>query len=185
MVRVVLIFIVLIAVMIATPAAGWQANSADTVKVHPTFKVEQTRLLAEARAKILQVFGGAVVMAENPDATVMTGDFNGDGWQDMAVVVRCAPGKADKLNDPYANWTVENPRRIRPPEMRHMTLQPRPHPPSREPIRAVDLLLAMSHGEGQAGWRDPKASQAFLLYNVVGKDLSVKDHRRARVSREA
>src|SRR5260221_12558054 len=108
MVRVVLIFIVLIAVMIATPAAGWQANSADTVKVHPTFKVEQTRLLAEARAKILQVFGGAVVMAENPDATVMTGDFIGDGWQDMAVFVRSAPGTEDNLNAPYANCMYEN-----------------------------------------------------------------------------
>src|SRR4029077_16594818 len=124
MVRVVLIFIVPIAVMIATPAAGWEANSADTGKVHPTFKVGQTRLLAEARAKVLQVFGGAVVVAENPDAIVMTGDFNGDGWQDLDLVYRWAQGKADKLNEPYANWTVENPRRIRPPEMRHMTLQP-------------------------------------------------------------
>ena len=43
---------------------------------------------------------GAVVVAENPDAIVMTGDFDGDGWQDLAVVVRCAPDKADKVNDP-------------------------------------------------------------------------------------
>lgn len=183
MVRV-LIFIVLIAVMIGTPAAGWQAIPTDTLKVHPTVKVEQTKLLAEARVKVLRVFEGAVVIAENPGALIMTGDFNGDGWQDLAVVVRCAPGKADMLNDPYANWTVENPRRIRPPEMRHMTLQPLPHPPSREPIQSGDLLLAVIHGDGPAGWRDPKASQAFLLYNAVGKDLSVKNHRRAILSPE-
>lgn len=179
-----LIFAGLVAVMMKTPAAGWQAIPTDTIKFHPTVKVEQTKLLAEARIKVLRVFEGAVVVAENPGTLIMTGDFNGDGWQDLAVVVRCAPGKADKLNDPYANWTVESPRRIRPPEMRYMTLQPLPHPPSREPIHAGDLLLAIIHGDGPAGWRNPKASQAFLLYNAVGKELSVKNFRRAIASPE-
>jgi hypothetical protein len=182
MVKVALILIVLMSVMTGPPAAGLQGSSGETAKDHAKINNGQARLLAEARTKVLQVFGGAVAVAENPDAIVMTGDFNGDGWQDLAVVVRCALGKADKLNDPYANWTVENPRRLRPPELNHMTLQPLPHPPSREPIHAGDFLLAIIHGDGPAGWRDPKASQAFLLYNSVGKELSVKNHQRVITS---
>ncbi|MGC2697491.1 MAG: hypothetical protein WA738_17015, partial [Candidatus Angelobacter sp.] len=85
-------------------------------------------------------------------------------------------------NDPYANWTLESPRRIKPPELNRMTMNQLPHPPSRESIQEGDLLLAIIHGDSAAGWRDPKATQAFLLYNIVGKELSVRNHKKATLS---
>ena len=38
-----------------------------------------------------------------------------------------------------------------------------------------ELLLAVIHGHGPNHWRDPEATQTFLLKNVVGKDLHVEN----------
>ena len=41
-------------------------------------------------------------------------------------------------------------------------------------IQQQDLLLAIIHGYGVNDWRDPQATQTFLLKNAVGADMVVK-----------
>ncbi|MGC2697144.1 MAG: hypothetical protein WA738_15265, partial [Candidatus Angelobacter sp.] len=103
MVKTAFVLIFSVAEITAVPAARGQQTVSGTAREEAAVKREDGRLLAEARSKVLQIFGRAVILAEGPDAKILTGDFNGDGWQDLAVVVRCAPGQSGMVNDPYAN----------------------------------------------------------------------------------
>jgi hypothetical protein len=40
-----------------------------------------------------------------------------------------------------------------------------------DPIRKGDELVAIIHGFGPTGWRDPAARQTFLLKDAVGSDM--------------
>jgi hypothetical protein len=41
-------------------------------------------------------------------------------------------------------------------------------------IEKDEVLLAIIHGYGANDWRDPEATQTFVLKNVVGTDLKVQ-----------
>ena len=45
-----------------------------------------------------------------------------------------------------------------------------------KPVRAEkgDTLLAIIHGVGAKGWRNPEAKQTFLLKNGAGSDMTVR-----------
>ena len=43
----------------------------------------------------------------------------------------------------------------------------------REVVRADEQLVAVIHGFGPAGWRDPSARQAYLLRKVAGQAMSL------------
>jgi hypothetical protein len=107
----------------------------------------------EAVTVLYRAFGRAVEM-ERDAATV--GDFNGDGSPDLAVDVRVAEAHAAEINDPVANWTVQD---CDPPPTRREANEPLP-PPA---VRNRELLLAVVHGFGRRGWRDPAARQAYLV----------------------
>src|SRR5438876_8561872 len=59
----------------------------------------------EAVTVLYRAFGRAVEM-EGEGAAV--GDFNGDGSPDLAVDVRASEAHAAEINDPFANWTVQD-----------------------------------------------------------------------------
>ena len=66
------------------------------------------------------------------------------------------------VNDALRNWSVQD-------VMEHAG-------PAR--VRSVHIeegerLLAIVHGHGPAGFRDPEARQAYLLKNAAGRKLSV------------
>jgi hypothetical protein len=45
-------------------------------------------------------------------------------------------------------------------------------------VAATDVLLAVIHGYGTEGWRDPQATQTYLLKNAAGSTMEthvVKD----------
>jgi hypothetical protein len=97
------------------------------------------------------------------------GDFNGDGIQDIAVVVRPADGSLDELNSEVANWILEDPQKIVLPDLTKTTQVLGHSEPTR--VQQSDTLLAVLHGFGPAGWRDPQARQTYLLRNVGGANM--------------
>jgi len=118
---------------------------------------------AEARDALARVFGGTVSSAP-ADPAFLAADFNGDGSQDIAVVVTPAGNRLREINDNLANWIVEDVRTSPPTD-----LESRGEPAR---VEAGDALLAVLHGHGPAGWRSPDARQAYLLRNAVGVGMA-------------
>ena len=121
----------------------------------------ETAKLTDVEAAVQRVFKGAAVVDPDYKSSFLVGDFNGDTSQDLAVVLKPVPEKIADMNArPF--WLLRDPRV--------------PYDP-RTPlhIEKDDVLLAVIHGYGANDWRDPEATQTFLLKNVVGADMRVQD----------
>ncbi len=129
--------------------------------------IAQTPKLVEVQDAVKRVFKEAAVVDTSYDPHFLPGDFNGDASQDIAVILK--PAKLDEMNQELPPWLLREPRSNKPPTMRLR-------------IEKDDVLLAVIHGYGTNDWRDPQATQTFVLKNVVGSDLhveSVKDFAKA------
>ena len=117
--------------------------------------------LADVEAAIQRVFKGAAVIDPDYKSSFLVGDFNGDTSQDLAVVLKPVPEKIAEMNE-RPLWLLRDPRV--------------PYDP-RAPLHVEkdDVLLAVIHGYGANDWRDPEATQTFLLKNVAGADMRVQD----------
>lgn len=125
------------------------------------------------RRLVANTFGDAVTL-QGTGPEYVTGDFNGDGSEDVAVLVRPAPGKLKELNSDAANWIIRDPQKVflPGPHVRVIKLEPHPKP---EKVEGGDVLIAMIHGVGRDGWRGAMTQQIFLLRNVANGML-VADH---------
>ena len=135
------------------------------VAYQPTPESTPVRLVAPAAPKlpevheaIKRVFKGAAVLDPNYNPNFLMGDFNGDASQDLAVIIK--PAKLDEMNQEYSPWLVRAPRT-------HKVDR------TRLKIEKDETLLAVIHGYGTNDWRDPEATQTFVLKDVVGNDLKV------------
>jgi hypothetical protein len=117
--------------------------------------------LTEAEAAVKRIFQDAAVIHPDYKNSFLAGDFNGDLSQDLAVVLKPVPEKLSEMNE-SPRWLLRDPRS--------------PYNPI-APLRIEkdEPLLAVIHGYGAKAWRDPEATQTFLLKNVVGSDLRVLD----------
>jgi hypothetical protein len=127
--------------------------------------------VAEVQAALARVYQDTVTIDRSQSKPVLLGDFNGDGSPDLAVVVKPSTERSLlKLNSEYANWIVEDPRRIELPNPSKAVQQlPEPNPPPL--IKSNDVLLLVLHGYGESGWHHSYARQTFLLCNAVGENL--------------
>jgi hypothetical protein len=130
----------------------------------------------EIQETVARVFERAATPDTSRDPNFATGDFNGDGSEDLAVAVKASESSLETINSELANWILEDPRNIS--VQRTGVAQM----PSHKPVRAGkgDILLAIIHGVGPQGWRNPEAKQTFLLKNAAGSNLlgqSVKNLR--------
>jgi hypothetical protein len=106
----------------------------------------------------MRIFAGVVGLDASHERWYFDGDFNGDGFVDLAVAVRPIAARLGDLNEPLANWIVEDPR------------QPRS---ATTALAASDALLAIVHGYGPDGWRNPDARQTYVLKNTGGSRMRV------------
>jgi hypothetical protein len=127
---------------------------------------------AEVKHTIERVFKDAVTIETDRNPYFFVGDFNGDLSQDLAVVVKPARGKLLEINDELAPWIIVDPI---PPAMKK-TPYPDVHAKLIKRRRAVvddgDTILAIIHGYESKGWRDPQATQTYVLKNAVGAKMA-------------
>jgi hypothetical protein len=124
-----------------------------------------------------------VVAPDTTEPAFVLGDFNGDGSEDLAIAVKPHDTMLGEINNELANWVLEDPRSISLPG----PLSNRQTPASeRKPVRANkgDTMLAIVHGVGPQGWRNPEAKQAFLLKNEDAKGMSTQTLRSLRTSKD-
>ena len=126
----------------------------------------------EVTQALRRVFGGALLMDSSANSRFLVGDFNGDDSPDLVVVVRPRAGGLSVVNSELANWIVTDPHKtaLPPAGARVARL---PSRTSRELVQADEQLVAVIHGFGPAGWRDPNARQAYLLRKVAGQAMSL------------
>ena len=134
------------------PSAAAAASPSQQLSQAPPTK------LVDVQEGVKRVFKDAAVVDSTRNPSFLAGDFNGDGSQDIAVIINPAPGKLSQLNQEFPPWILRDP---------FISVQPGM---PRLRVAATDLLLAVIHGYGQNGWRDPEATQTYLLRNAVGSD---------------
>ncbi len=138
----------------APPVAYQPTPQSTPIQLTPVAGPKQSEV-AEA---VKRVFKDAAVVDTNYNPSFLSGDFNGDGSQDLAVILK--PAKLDLMNQELPPWLVRQPRTNK---------VARAH----VPIEKDETLLAVIHGYGANHWRDPDATQTFVLKGVVGQDLKV------------
>jgi rhodanese-related sulfurtransferase len=137
-----------------TPQATPAAPVTSAINVEPA----RAANLPEVQDAVKRVFKTAAVLHPDHNPNFVTGDFNGDSSQDLAVVLK--PDNIAEMNQEYPPWLLRDPRRNGAPQ----DLQ----------VRKDEVVLAVIHGYGANAWRDPEATQTFVLKNVAGNDLKVK-----------
>ncbi len=115
--------------------------------------------LTEVHAVVKRVFKDAADLDKNRDLNYIVGDFNGDRSQDIAVIIRPAVGQIDEMNQQFPPWILKDP-----------FVQAR-RDGSVLSIDENETLLAVIHGNGANDWRDPEATQTYLLKNAVGSNI--------------
>jgi hypothetical protein len=97
--------------------------------------------------------------------TFIVGDFNGDQSEDLAVLARPAAAKLNDVNNELANWTIQDAdKAFIAPAGKAVVVPPkqaRPH------VERGEELLAIIHGVGPEGWRNPQARQAYLVKHAA------------------
>lgn len=117
--------------------------------------------LLEVQAAVKRVFKDAAVIDTSRSPNFIAGDFNGDLSQDIVVVLRVAPGKLADMNEEFPVWMLRDPFASSRPGMPRLR------------VEENDVLLAVIHGYGAHDWRDPQATQTYLLKNAVGSRMEV------------
>lgn len=115
--------------------------------------------LDQVQVAVKRVFKEAAIIDSNQKPAFIAGDFNGDLSEDIAVILKPTPDKLSEMNREFPPWLLRDPFGT-----------PEPSGP-RLRVAATDVLLAVIHGFGPKGWRDPEATQAYLLKNAAGSAM--------------
>jgi hypothetical protein len=142
---------------VEAPAPVYQSTPESAQPLTPSVAIAPK--LPEVQNKIKAVFKDAAVLNPKFDPNYFSGDFNGDASEDLVVILK--PVNLEEMNKQFAPWLVRDPRS-------DTSTKVRP------PIEKDEALLAVIHGYGNNDWRDPDATQTFLLKNAVGNNIRVQ-----------
>jgi hypothetical protein len=163
-----LLFAIAIAAFLLTSCSRSQQATVEAAPpaYHPvpeTVVAETPKLPAkinEVEDAVKRVFKEAARIDTARDPSFVAGDFNGDHSQDIAVVIRPTATGLTELNQEFPAWIIKDP---------FVTQMTAPlH------VEQNEVLLAVIHGYGTNDWRDPQATQTFLLKNAVGPGMEVQ-----------
>ena len=120
----------------------------------------------EVQPALDRAFDGTVAVDTTLQPAFVAGDLNGDDITDLAVAVR--PRSDDALNQLNAGLT----------KWRRLDAQDSAPvgaaPPAPVRIARTDLLLAVIHGVEGGAWRDPLATQGYLVKSALGTGLRLR-----------
>lgn len=150
--------------IVAASAVSWRCAKSEKTPYLPLPRS------AEVQEAITRVYQNAVSVEAGRNPSFIVGDFNADSSEDLVVVVKPAEGMLPEINSEVANWILEDPQKVVLPDLNRRVQRP---PPKPEPARVVkgEVLLAVIHGYGSNGWRNPAAKQTYLLKNAVGSNM--------------
>jgi hypothetical protein len=131
-------------------------------------------------AVLARVYQTAVTADASGRASALTGDFNGDNSQDIAIIVKPNRAQLSEINSEFSNWILEDPHHVSTPLTAARVDQGATPPPLRAQAKAGDTLLAIIHGYKSAGWRNADAKQTYLLKNAVGIEMRTQTGTEAR-----
>ena len=154
---------------VVVPANGVLPLVSPTPTPSPAKNTGQPPDPTEIRKAVARIFEKAATPDASRNPSFAVGDFNGDGSEDLAVAVRPNEGSLGEINSELANWILEDPGNI------SVQGTGATRMPTHKPVRAerADTLLAIIHGVGPQGWRNPEAKQTFLLKNAAGSNILV------------
>jgi hypothetical protein len=137
--------------------------------------------LAEARAAVARVYKEVVSVEASYNPSFIAGDFNGDGAQDLAVIVKPAKDKLAEINSEVAGWMIRD---ALADTASVSPIKLNPHGSKTIPTitERDEMLLAIIHGNGLEGWRDPAAQQSFLVKNAVVSNLRAQTKKSLRAA---
>jgi hypothetical protein len=119
----------------------------------------------EVDAAFHRVFGDELTLSKANRPFFIQGDFNGDGSEDLALIACPAPGKLHDINSELANWIIQDAdKALVPAPTKRAVVPPRAERPT---IAAGEEVLAIIHGFGAMGWRNPDARQAYLVKHAA------------------
>src|ERR1044072_1442329 len=88
----------------ASPAAVMPSPESTPIQLTAAAAPKQP----EVQQAVKRVFKDAAVVATNHNPSYLSGDFNGDGSQDLAVILK--PVNLDLMNQELPPWLVRQPR---------------------------------------------------------------------------
>jgi len=144
----------------ATPQPAAAASPVAPPKLPPPTK-------EQVEAAFHRVFGEDLVAesGEGSGQPFIVGDFNGDQSEDIAIIVRPSAGKLDDLNNEFANWIIQDAdKAFIAPSGKTVVVPPKQ---TRPRIESGEWLLAIIHGVGPEGWRNPQARQAYIVKHAA------------------
>ena len=138
-----------------------QSQSIQASQAQPTAPVSSPQF-TEVHEAVKRVFKNAALIDESRSPSFVAGDFNGDGSEDIAVIIKTAPGKVSDMNQQFPPWILKDPFVNSEPGMTPLRVSER------------ETLLAVIHGYGAGGWHDSQATQTYLLKNVLGEKIETR-----------
>jgi hypothetical protein len=148
-------------IAVATPQPTPAGSPVAPPKLPPPTKTQ-------VEAAFHRVFGDDLIAQSDEDGghdTFIVGDFNGDQSEDLAIIVRPVAGKLDDINSELANWIIQDADKafIAPPGKAVVV----PPKQARPRVERGERLLAIIHGVGAEGWRNPEARQAYIVKHAA------------------
>jgi stage V sporulation protein SpoVS len=129
-------------------------------KVEPEAAKLAPATMNDVQAAVKRVFGDDVGVSGAFTPAFVTGDLNGDGSEDLAVIVHPVAAKLGDVNSEFANWIMQDADQYFLPPQGKTVVIPPTFP---RPKIADEDVLAIIHGIGAHGWRNPDARQTYLL----------------------
>lgn len=120
---------------------------------------------ADVENAVHRIFGDDLVLERGGAVAFIIGDFNGDNSEDVAVIARPAPGKVTDVNSELSNWTIQDADKYFMPALNQRVVKAPNIPPGK--VSDGEEVLAIIHGYGPRGWRNPDARQAYLVKHAA------------------